>query len=295
MTFPSTPAMPPPAHQAPYLPSPAVRNAAPPPLAPMASPVASKLRPSGFPNLLQSPVGSRSSQSPRSFGFNDEDCDKSGFLKANPKQASYPANIRVKNTFIDVSSSPTAKDGFVRRRLSTCPAGSTADEDIWGSALAETQGDSRIMPTVSSMPNFTQCVAICSLPAAASMPNFAQYVSHESCETPVQLPRRVVSIAEALGGGLGGDQMVPTESVGSALHFEGGCKPCVFFHAKGCVSAAHCQFCHLCEAGAVKKRRKEKRDFMRNGALDRKSVMPIGAGPSQTPVSRSTSGRLSVF
>eukprot|EP00933_Yihiella_yeosuensis_P054737 TRINITY_DN5326_c0_g1_i2.p1 TRINITY_DN5326_c0_g1~~TRINITY_DN5326_c0_g1_i2.p1 ORF type:complete len:266 (-),score=56.42 TRINITY_DN5326_c0_g1_i2:227-928(-) len=55
-------------------------------------------------------------------------------------------------------------------------------------------------------------------------------------------------------------------SQGSVGHFTGECKPCAFFHTKGCDSGAMCPFCHLCDAGAKKRRQKEKRAAFRGGA-----------------------------
>lgn len=51
-------------------------------------------------------------------------------------------------------------------------------------------------------------------------------------------------------------------SRGSALHHWGACKPCAFVFAEGCSNAAECQFCHLCEPGEKKRRRKERRKFV---------------------------------
>lgn len=47
-------------------------------------------------------------------------------------------------------------------------------------------------------------------------------------------------------------------SAGSAAHQAGNCKPCAFFHTKGCENGCECEFCHLCEAGEKKKRQKDK-------------------------------------
>eukprot|EP00930_Biecheleria_cincta_P004986 TRINITY_DN105916_c0_g1_i1.p1 TRINITY_DN105916_c0_g1~~TRINITY_DN105916_c0_g1_i1.p1 ORF type:complete len:278 (+),score=29.48 TRINITY_DN105916_c0_g1_i1:101-934(+) len=47
-------------------------------------------------------------------------------------------------------------------------------------------------------------------------------------------------------------------SLGSLGHELGQCKPCAFLHTKGCSSGATCKFCHLCDAGAKKRRLKEK-------------------------------------
>jgi len=47
-------------------------------------------------------------------------------------------------------------------------------------------------------------------------------------------------------------------SVGSAGHAVGRCKPCAFFHTSGCANDLTCKFCHLCEPGEKKRRRREK-------------------------------------
>eukprot|EP00929_Paragymnodinium_shiwhaense_P106529 TRINITY_DN719_c1_g3_i1.p1 TRINITY_DN719_c1_g3~~TRINITY_DN719_c1_g3_i1.p1 ORF type:complete len:437 (-),score=84.62 TRINITY_DN719_c1_g3_i1:244-1554(-) len=57
-------------------------------------------------------------------------------------------------------------------------------------------------------------------------------------------------------------------SVGSVGHDAGKCKPCAFLHKKGCENGFSCQFCHLCDAGEKKKRRKEK---IENRKADRKA------------------------
>merc|ERR1711879_584784 len=61
-------------------------------------------------------------------------------------------------------------------------------------------------------------------------------------------------------GELGSEEM---PSVGSLLHCSGQCQPCGFLHTKGCTNGARCTFCHLCNAGEVKRRRREKREQFR--------------------------------
>lgn len=60
-----------------------------------------------------------------------------------------------------------------------------------------------------------------------------------------------------------GEEVENTElpSAGSAGHESGQCKPCAFFSTKGCQNGVQCQFCHLCEPGEKKRRRKEKMQF----------------------------------
>ena len=49
-------------------------------------------------------------------------------------------------------------------------------------------------------------------------------------------------------------------SVGSLLHSEGQCKPCLWFWRPGsCLRGAECQHCHLCPQGAVKERKRQNR------------------------------------
>lgn len=68
--------------------------------------------------------------------------------------------------------------------------------------------------------------------------------------------------ANAAGGGAGSVSPAPaTLSVGSRLHDAGRCKPCAFFHTKGCNSGEECLFCHLCPAHE-KQRRKRLRRIM---------------------------------
>jgi len=56
----------------------------------------------------------------------------------------------------------------------------------------------------------------------------------------------------------GSGEMQGMASAGSSAHDMGRCKPCAFMWTKGCENGAQCEFCHLCEPGEKKKRRKEK-------------------------------------
>ncbi|CAE7938608.1 Lipk [Symbiodinium necroappetens] len=48
-------------------------------------------------------------------------------------------------------------------------------------------------------------------------------------------------------------------SRGSALHAWRACKPCAFVFQEGCQNKEQCDFCHLCEPGERKRRKKERR------------------------------------
>lgn len=58
-----------------------------------------------------------------------------------------------------------------------------------------------------------------------------------------------------------GSEACPT--VGSAGHFLGLCKPCAFFHTKGCQGGTSCVFCHLCLPGEKKRRQKTRQHASR--------------------------------
>jgi hypothetical protein len=46
-------------------------------------------------------------------------------------------------------------------------------------------------------------------------------------------------------------------SAGSAKHQAGTCKPCVFFHTRGCSADEGCKFCHLCDSTERQRRKNE--------------------------------------
>lgn len=55
-------------------------------------------------------------------------------------------------------------------------------------------------------------------------------------------------------------------TVGSAGHHFGTCKPCAFFHTKGCEGGFDCKFCHLCPLGEKKRRRKQQPPSWHSGS-----------------------------
>jgi len=63
---------------------------------------------------------------------------------------------------------------------------------------------------------------------------------------------------------LGGPQL---PSIGSMLHHQGGCRPCTFFHTRGCENKVDCKFCHLCGPGEKKKRLKVLKHVQREATF----------------------------
>jgi hypothetical protein len=72
---------------------------------------------------------------------------------------------------------------------------------------------------------------------------------------PVAAP--VLRLAEAVPPPQLGTPALP--SIGSLLHYKRECKPCTFFHTRGCENKEDCQFCHLCGPGEKKKRLRQQR------------------------------------
>mmetsp|Transcript_74623 Transcript_74623/g.230643 ORF Transcript_74623/g.230643 Transcript_74623/m.230643 type:complete len:484 (+) Transcript_74623:66-1517(+) len=73
-------------------------------------------------------------------------------------------------------------------------------------------------------------------------------------------------------------------SRGSALHAWGACKPCAFVFSEGCQNDLDCQFCHLCEPGERKRRKKERLANKREAREDarrrrQEAGLPCGRRP----------------
>merc|ERR1719401_1155146 len=80
---------------------------------------------------------------------------------------------------------------------------------------------------------------------------------NNSTHNPSAIPNTpVLLLTQALTEPELGSPEMPT--VGSAGHRSGTCKPCAFYHTKGCGNGVGCGFCHLCPAGEKKRRQKEK-------------------------------------
>jgi len=71
-----------------------------------------------------------------------------------------------------------------------------------------------------------------------------------------------ISAGERIHLGTVGTREMPT--YGSAGHWSGTCNPCAFVHKGGCQSGVNCLFCHLCDPGEKRRRKKERRGFQRS-------------------------------
>eukprot|EP00931_Biecheleriopsis_adriatica_P067562 TRINITY_DN41681_c0_g1_i1.p1 TRINITY_DN41681_c0_g1~~TRINITY_DN41681_c0_g1_i1.p1 ORF type:complete len:282 (-),score=41.90 TRINITY_DN41681_c0_g1_i1:72-872(-) len=59
-------------------------------------------------------------------------------------------------------------------------------------------------------------------------------------------------------------------SVGSDGHDMGKCKPCVFYHTKGCEHGQSCSFCHECPPQEAERRKRVRRQLLRMKANPRR-------------------------
>lgn len=94
----------------------------------------------------------------------------------------------------------------------------------------------------------------------------------------------------------------PQFSIGSRMHGSGKCKPCAFFHKKGCEANENCPFCHICDRDEKKRRRQQQRASIRQRRAlreERKAaaasrVQPATSGTNGVTLSSSPTGLLNV-
>jgi len=58
------------------------------------------------------------------------------------------------------------------------------------------------------------------------------------------------------------EDFVCEDSAGARLHDSGRCKPCAFFHTKGCKSGVECIFCHRCPPHEKQRRKRMRRQLV---------------------------------
>jgi len=168
----------------------------------------------------------------------------------------------VRNTFLEPWEENSTLDGFIRqRRVSSWPP------SLRGPALAALPVRAALRPA-----------------QAEPLPGGPEAVKH------IVPQRRVLQLAASLlaleatadwqdpgwGSYVQPIGLAPgLPSAGSVSHALGTCKPCAFVHTKGCRSGAGCKFCHLCEDGSRKQRKKLWRENRRAMAALAACAVPL--------------------
>lgn len=174
----------------------------------------------------------------------------------------YPVPFAIRNTFVDVKiGRPLSLEEFYEeRRVHSCPIGPPPGLETEG--IAQTFGSSHLM-----QPAVQQACALLSRLEDDTKQDWVpgQLVAgrHQGvlCEPRTQPP--VSQLSHASDAQEVGSSLLPT--IGSKDHYLGTCKPCVFYHTKGCGNGSECSFCHLCPAGEKERRKKERQAMKRDG------------------------------
>lgn len=200
------------------------------------------------------------------------------------------AGVVVKNTFVDSPvDTPTSLDGFFKQRqIHSCPPGTVAapgsqapdaqeqaseeepepevlqtpfpSYDVWERtpepAPVATSGSPEPSPVLLTMPHRPFGQAAPPPPAA-----WAPCVQPEAAVPPppmahAERPHRIVRLADVMAAPQLGSPEAPT--IGSLGHKDGACKPCAYFHTRGCESGFACEYCHLCDKKERKRRQKQR-------------------------------------
>jgi len=174
-----------------------------------------------------------------------------------------PFDFKVKNTFID-HDEPRSVDGFLLRRdIKSCinaigraPTSEEDDEDMPMDASTDQVSE----PKNPGADNPLTCI-----PSTMHTTDVQQLPLMPPPQSPdMQLGRLPVSGSLAPPWGNAHIFAFPAlPSKGSQDHYAGTCRPCAYLHTKGCANGVDCDYCHMCPAGELKRRQKEKRLWMR--------------------------------
>jgi hypothetical protein len=134
-------------------------------------------------------------------------------------------------------------------------------------------------------PWYDQCCENMQLPQPPPPPEHPHFSSVQLPPPPPfdASPAPVLRLSEALPPPELGTPALP--SIGSLPHHTKDCKPCTFFHTRGCENAKNCQFCHLCGPGEKKKRLRQQRLHKRevkSVALDNARVIFASYSAAET-------------
>ena len=190
---------------------------------------------------------------------------------------SYPVPVIVRRTFLEVEQAalrPPSLERFIQeRRSSSCPTRRSPQADDHGptDGILASPRRGTYFPTPGpgkSPRNWRLDCDALDQPGVLSAASTVAPASNEGdCDIEVStLPSILAAWASPIPTDSHMDTLVSTTpllgspelpTVGSANHHIRRCKPCAFLQ-KGCQSGVSCKFCHLCELGEKKRRKKEK-------------------------------------
>lgn len=177
----------------------------------------------------------------------------------------YSAPYVIKNTFIaEVEIEDEAETFVLKRRACSCPSSPAGrwGDDSFNVVLAAAQrlkkwrAPEQVADSEGS--DHTPLVKEARMRWADHVVGTATPDAPAGRASPVH----VLRLADVLGEP---EPAVPAESagelpsVGSAGHASGDCKPCAFAYTKGCRTGEDCKFCHLCQPGCARRRKKDWR------------------------------------
>jgi len=180
----------------------------------------------------------------------------------------YPVPYNIRNTFVDTGlARPLSLDEFYKeRRVHSCPVDppglgmGSRDLDQPQLQRAATAGNS-MMASVAAAAVAASAAAAAATRCWMSSASNQRDTAPSQCDTARGRQGPVLRLAELMPEPELGSPELPT--VGSTGHHVGACKPCAFYHSKGCGNGVNCSFCHLCPAGEKKRRQKEKSMMLR--------------------------------
>jgi len=180
----------------------------------------------------------------------------------------YPVPVFVRNTFINAGvPRPISLDEFFEeRRVHSCPV-----ETACG--LGSEIGSQAFAAGPPVRDSVWAATAAAYAAAAAATMCWMQPLMNVTPTSPTLAPGTqapILRLADAITEPELGSPEMPT--AGSAGHRLGNCKPCAFFHTKGCGNGTECPFCHLCPMGEKKRRQKVKGTVHRE--MQRMGLMP---------------------
>jgi len=173
----------------------------------------------------------------------------------------YPTPFIIRNTFIDTKTVRplSLEDFFEERRILSCPVASPDDEGLDDEEERPTEPQPLRRAITTGAQAFMTTVAAATGFWAA--PEYGAPVAPREDFNATKPMPQVLMLSEALPEPLLGSNEMPT--VGSTGHNTGNCKPCAFFHTRGCENGVQCPFCHLCQPDEKRKRQKEKVSMLR--------------------------------